>query len=527
MTKKLLSCALALMMLLSLCSMPAVAEDSIYPLVDEPITIKGVIFKDNIDASHPRIVWTELAKLTGITVEWTAVSTDQKAVFLAAGEWPDFFHNGFDSTLCEEYGAQAGLLVNLNDYAEYMPHMNKLFDSFQNSRKCCTSSNGAMYSLPYFNQSTTAANCRWHFRYDLIEAAGKEIPTTIDEYYDVLVAIKAMTGAAPLADKLAPKHGYQTSASGEWFHFAAFGTATNPNFDDAGDGTVIYNRTSDQYRYYLQFMNKLYAEGLLHQEYLTLDNTTRRALIEEGKTAFGADAWGNVSDAAVFTNGFADLRQLAPLTSQYDDTRTLAGYPPAKSGGAVINANSEYVKEICQMLDIFYATEEVAEGTGLHGQVSTYGPEGITWEFTNEEKTEWEYILPEGYDQTGTVYQTSEVILSNNFGAHIALAKAFNGAMSNGRARQMGFVENLIPYQGDVQFPAGNMSFNEDEMNVISLYQTEIYSYVDEWNAWFIAGIKNPNSDADWDEYIKGFEKMGLQELIEAYQTAYTRYLAM
>ena len=114
--------------------------------------------------------------------------------------------------------------------------------------------------------------------------------------------------------------------------------------------------------------------------------------------------------------------------------------------------------------------------------------------------------------------------MNNNFGAHVAQAKAFNGAMGNGRARQMGYVENLIPYQVETQFPAGNMAFNEEEQDVISLYQTEIYSYVDEWNAWFIAGIKNPNDDADWNAYVSGFKKMGLDKLIAAYQTAYDRY---
>ena len=345
MTKKLVSLLLALAMLLSLCAAATAEEASIYPLVDEPITIKGVYFQDNADLSQTRIVWDELAKLTGITVEWQVVPNDQKAVFIAAGEWPDFFHNGFDSVTCEEYGVMAKKLVNLNDYADVMPHMNAMFDIYANSCKTVMSSDGGIYQLPRFTDSTTDANCRWHFRYDLLEKAGVAIPTTIDEYYNVLVALKNMTGGAPIADNLVPRHGYQNTALGEWFHYAAFGTSTNPNFDDAGDGTVIYNRTSEQYRRYLQFMNKLYAEGLLHQEYLTLDNTTKLSMIQEGTLVFGVDAFGSVSDGSIFANGWTDLRQLAPLTSEWDDTQTVAAYAHAKAGGAAINADSKYIAE--------------------------------------------------------------------------------------------------------------------------------------------------------------------------------------
>lgn len=527
MTRKIISLLLALCLLLPADAL-AEAAPAAYPIVDQPIIIQGVCFGDNQGTDTHRILWDEIEKLTNIRVEWTFVSYEQRGVYLAMGDWPDLFHNSFDSNTIEEYGVQAGMLVNLLDYIELMPNLQKTYADYPGARKMALSSNGGIYQFPRINSATTAANCRWQYRYDKLEALGLSVLKTVDEYYRALAALKNASGEAPICDNLAPRHGFQGTAGGEWFHCAAFGASNNPNFEDNGVGTVVYNRMSEQYRRYLQFMNKLYAEGLLHQEYLTMDNTTRLSCIESGATVFGMDAWGNVSKAEVFQNGFTDLRQLAPLTSEYDDTQTVAGYPVVSAIGCVISARSPYVKEICRMMDIFYAQDEVSPGTGLYGVAGTYGPENITWYFSNDDKTEWDYILPEGYSETGTTYQWTNVIIGNNFGRFDGfMSSAFNGAMSNGRARQMSYVQGLIPYQEAEQFPAGKMAFTEEEQNVIFMYETEIRSHVDEWTAWFIAGTKDPGSDADWQEYVSAFESMHLSEVIQAYQTAYARYLAL
>ena len=524
MSRRILTLALAICLLFTV--MCAQADD-IYPLVPEQITLQGVVFGSNYDQTNGRIVWDEIAKLTGVKIEWTNVGNEQKQVYLAAGEWPDLFHNSFDSTMIEQYGVQAGKLVNLEDYMDYMPHLAAAYEQYPDAKKWVTASDGGVYQLLNVNESNTAANCRYYYRTDILEDLGLDTPTTVDEFFDVLMAIKEETGYAPLADNIAPMQGWQGTAGREWFLYSAFGPSVNPNFEDAGDGTVIYNRLSDQYRYYLQYMNKLYANGLLNNEYLTLDNSTRKAMINEGKIVFGgAHEWEEISDGTIFKNGWSDLSQLAPLTSEYDDERLTAAYPRFSGSSCVINAASPYVKEICQVLDIFYANEEVAEGTGIYSCMRCNGPENLVWEWTNEEHTEWEYILPEDWTESGNEFTFKECIVNNNIGLFNVFAHAFNGAMSNGRARQIGFVNNIIPYQAEDCFPAGKMAMTEDESTVVSEYETEVRTYVHEWNAWFVSGAKDANSDDDWNEYVNGFTALHLDELLGAYQSAYDRWIA-
>lgn len=496
-------------------------EKELYPIVDSPITVNGVIF-GSLDMTNERVTWKMMEHVTNIHVEWKRIDGEQKAVFLAANSWPDLFHNGIDRNTVEEYGVLGKKLVNFEDYTEYMPNLQQAYKDYENSKQLVMSSNGGVYALVRVTDSPTDAACRWQYRMDMLTNNGLQVPKTVDEYFNVLMALKNVTGAAPMADNFAPKYGLQNTPCGEWFFYAAFGTSTNPNFEDDGTGKVIYNRNSDQYRYYLQYMNKLYANGLLHQEYLTLDSSTKKSLIESGKTIFGSDAWGNVGKE-VFTNGFSDLKQLPPLTSEYDGTQTVAAYPHAKSSDFAIYSGSKYVKELCRMMDIIYATEEVVEGTGLYGIAFTYGPENVTWKWANDAHTEFNFILPEGYNETASVYQYANVIYVN-MGRFDTFAKAVTAEDSNNRARQLSYIEDLIPYQEKVQFPSTNMSLTDDEKTVIDNYLTELQGYVSEWNAAFITGTKNPNDDAVWSEYCAGFDKLHLTEVTAAYQSAYTRF---
>lgn len=79
--RKILAMLLALALLLP--AGAALAET--YPLVEEPITVTGVVIRAE-GVGEPRLTWTALEEVTGIHVDWTAVESDAFAVYLAAGE---------------------------------------------------------------------------------------------------------------------------------------------------------------------------------------------------------------------------------------------------------------------------------------------------------------------------------------------------------------------------------------------------------------------------------------------------------
>ena len=67
------------------------AETSIYPLVKDKVTVSGVVFGSQ--KTNTRITWDEMEKITNIKVDWKIIPGDQRAVYIAAGNWPYLFHN--------------------------------------------------------------------------------------------------------------------------------------------------------------------------------------------------------------------------------------------------------------------------------------------------------------------------------------------------------------------------------------------------------------------------------------------------
>ncbi len=512
--RKALSVLVAVMLVL--CCLPAaVAEqEAAYPISKEKITVKGVVVGDNIDIDTSRMVWDRLEDITNIHVEWDTVSEDGLALLLASGNWPDFFHrtwNPINSTYINDYGVIGGRFANYQDYLQYMPNLVQAFKDYPDAKKVVTENNGAIYQLPYIGKDCTAVSARMYYREDTLRDAGCEVPTNVTEFHDVLAKLKAYNnGAAPLAE------------DAETFLWASFGKGKNPDFEDDGTGNVIFNRISDQYKLYLQYMHQLYTEGLLHQEYLTLDDATKRSLASQGLLVFGQGGLNSLAEDS-FPSGKVELNQLTPLTSQYDDTQEVMGWRCCQPGSLMINADSPYIEELCRMFDVMYATQEVVPGSGMDGTAFVYGPEGVTWEWANDEHTEYNFILPDdlvGVKAFGSYVYDNLIFM--DLGRFDEFEYATTATEGNNKARQQGFVKNLVPYSETNPFPGDYLKFTEDEQEVIDDSYTTISSYVTEMKGKFITGVKD--IDAEWETYVNNINDMGLQDVLGAYQTAYDRW---
>ena len=493
-------------------------QEAKYPIVEEPITVKGLVVGRDTSVRSDRLVWNAVSDITGINIEWECIDADALATYLAGGDWPDFIHYSLDSTMINDYGVIGGRFVNYLDYLEYMPNLVQTFEDYPLVRGAVTQINGEIYSLPGVEVSATTSSARPYVRTDVLEEAGLHLEDikTVDDFYHALVTLKEKNGEPSFIPFLENDESY-------WgpMLFAAFGTLTNMNFDDDGSGKVIFNRTSEQMKQYYLYMNKLYEEGLIHQEYLTLDGAVRLDRAQSGKVAFIGSGEGNSLQATDFADGEFHLDCMAPLTSEFDDTQEILGksiYFPA--GGFFMNAESEYIVEMCKMFDIMYATEEVVEGSGLLGQSFCYGILGKDWDFGPEGSGVYVFHCPEEYDGAFTTYQYAEVIW-DNAGREDALAGLVTETVGNSRARQLGFVKNVIPYQSDLYFAVSLLKFTDEEQRVLDNKLADITTYYKEMEGKFITGVKDIEND--WEEYCSTLEKMGVPDVIEVYQASYDR----
>ena len=379
-----------------------------YPIVDSPITIKGLVVGKSTDFMEDRIVWQKVAEVTGITIEWENIDNEALGTYLAGGDWPDLFHHNFDAATVNDYGITGGRFVNYLDYLDVMPNLAQTYKDYPMTLAASTQLNGEVYNLFKVNgELATAVMARPHVRLDVLEDAGiKELPKTVDELYNQLVTLKAHYGT--------PSFLLGTEYESDWapMLFAAFGTLTQMDFADDGTGKVVFARTSDQMKYYYEFLNKLYEEELMNREWLTLDSTAKNQLAQSGTYAYiNRGAAQNLGKDHLKDGNWDYIGTCAPLTSEYDNTQEILGYVDyAPDAGMYINAESEYVEEICKMLDIAFATEEVVEGTGLCGQSFMYGMEGVDWSF-NADGT-YNQMFPETY-KSFSEYQRGALIWDN------------------------------------------------------------------------------------------------------------------
>lgn len=537
MKKKALALVLAASMLMTACGGSGAAEKGkdeketakrtpvenyvpTYPIVEEPITVKGLVVGRDMSVSEDRLVWEKVEEVTGVNIEWINIDAESLSTYLAGNDWPDFFHTDeFTTSQVNDYGVLGEKFVNYKDYLDIMPNLKKTYEDYPAALAASTQLNGEVYNLFQVGGATpTGTTARPHVRLDVLEAAGiTELPKTVDEFYDQLVTLKEKNGEPGMVldvrfcDGMVP------------MLYSAFGTLHNLNFDDDGTGKVVYSRVTDQMKHYYEFLNKLYDEELMNREWLTLDNTALDSLAKSGKVAYLTSSAAQKLSETDLNGSWDNLGVMAPLTSEYDETQTLPGRIDYRAvSGMYINKDSKYVEELCKVFDIAFAEEEVVEGTGLYGQTFTWGFENTDW-VLNDDNT-YEQIVPEDF---GAFSEYQEQKLRwRDFGRADKFGSATTSTPGNAQTRQKGYVENVIPYQITdhvfPQEPEGFFKFTDDEQRIIDNKYADITLYVDEMQAKFITGAAD--IDKEWDAYVATCEQMGLEEVLEVYQAAYDRW---
>ncbi len=204
-------------------------------------------------------------------VEWNGGTTyqDQLNLRIAAGEMPDIFLpvNGMEAGLIE-----SGALLDLTDLLpEYAPNLWNLIpeEVWDAMRANDPSGQGRIYTIP--NIIGYGRNGSM-IRQDWLDALGLKMPTTQEEYVEVLRAFK--TGdpnGNGIQDEL-PTGG---RADARWMEqlFGMYGVAMWEGYPqwDIYNGELTYSAVTQNMRDALEWIASLYKEGLMDPETLLND----------------------------------------------------------------------------------------------------------------------------------------------------------------------------------------------------------------------------------------------------------------
>ncbi len=465
-------------------------------------------------------IWPIVEKATGIKVNFDAVPPDAKGerltlLFATGGEdLPDMlFKCGLSSIQITTY-ADEGFLAPISDYMdEYAPNLSYQLGENPHIEKCIIKEDGNIYGFPYMvTGDSSKVGVKMLVNNIWMTENGYEMPKTTDDLYELLKLFaqsdfngNGENDEIPLAvaydwrldDALMGSFGLLNKGS------------THRNFDyDENTQSVRYFKTSDAYKQYLQYLNKLYSEKLLDQEYFTSDIPSFTAKAVQNIVGFAFI--GNNSYLDVYKDDFITLPDAltGPNGDQIFSSSSL-GY--AGECGFVL-ADSEYVEEAISYIDYFYSEDGICTYfMGVEGETYEYGDDGKPYftEFVtdNPDGLSMEEALGSYVAWSGGGNPT--IADDDHFAVHLRSKITVDAALA------------MIPYLPDEIW--AEFTFSVEDSERLSMLSADIDSYAAEMQSKFVRGDV---SFDEWDTYIENIKNMGLDEYIEIYQKGYESYVS-
>ena len=275
MTKRILSFLMALMLLCGIASIAA---------AEEPVTLTIATTRRTTDIteSYNQKNWAqEIEKACNVKINWIELTEGQieepLTALLAASPLPDIFWSGkamSDSIV--SLNTKLWHVITEDEIKTYMPNLYNFYENyFPTWRENQTYPDGNIYSLP-----AGALHSRMHTTYGIqyintkwLERVGKEMPTTMEEFHDVLVAFRDQdaNGNGDPNDEY-PININLKYSQGQPLNFAALWglPITNSIFYKIDEnGNVTHAVDTQAFRDFLTYFYQLGQEGLLNLEGLS------------------------------------------------------------------------------------------------------------------------------------------------------------------------------------------------------------------------------------------------------------------
>ena len=331
-------------------------------LVDEgeEKTLKIYINMSNLSTAEPEDYWQYdfIQEHMNVKLEVTALRGNRNemvSLAFASGELPDIFLGcGFSAAELTKYGEIEGQILDMAPYLneENMPNLSWILnqDKYKDYRNVITNGKGNVWSTGFARdtQEVGTPTGSYFINYDWLEECGLEVPESLDEFYEAMVAFKEkypesypVGGSAAFSpDK------YFLNALG---YIAGSGDYMLPAKRDGEFVIPVADR--EVFGEYIKFMNKLYSEELIHPDYYTMDKNTTQAVLKEGKNGFFPEIVFHYLTAEECFSWWS----AKPLTSEYNEEALWAGrFGHQSTGHAVITTACEEPELAAAFIDSFY-----------------------------------------------------------------------------------------------------------------------------------------------------------------------------
>ena len=317
-------------------------------------------------------------------IPWRGGYLDKRDIYLASGDFADVM---LVLPTSDEYQifeiGDAGLVVDLYDYKKYTPYYDKLLD--QNfGRLRGESPEGKMYAFWIggfgTGEGTGGTQQYWSYRKDTFDDLGIAFPEDLNDVYE---AAKKIKSAYPSSY---PVGGYGGTGFGMNYTTGLFQlNKTRQTVYFNGD-KFVFGPVDDKERFKatLEYLNKMYEDGLMDPEWLSNTRDQHRAKMVNGTSHMSLMLYlWEVNDAN--KNSEFNGQWVVPKLPKnlYGET----GYKfnsgaPIDGGigtfaGTTISTKAEHPELLAKMIDYQYSDEMMTLITwGIEGETFSYNSDG-------------------------------------------------------------------------------------------------------------------------------------------------------
>ncbi len=470
------------------------------PVVDSPVDITWVVASPVENLTDKQIP-QEISKRTGVNLiieSYPEASYPEKVKsMIGSGSVPDIFTGALSLAELNEYGEQ-GAFAKINEYYDQLPNFKRLYVDNPDHNWITysfSSDAGNIYLWPIYNLSRDV-NHGIMYRSDVFEDLGIEPWTDTDSFYENLKALKeAYPDSYPFGSKngegiFRTMAGYWGIGAGSYYPF---------HYADS-EGVWKFGGADENFKEMLDFMKKLYDEGLLDPEFLTDTQDSWSAKVTTDKNFIFYDWIGRLS---LFTTQMAETDPEWNLTYGYPIGSTgkhltldkVAGWGPTVAAGAKEEA-------ALKMLD--YMTSPSGS------ELFTIGIEGETFEWEDGKP-----VYPELKDEPLIDIN----LLMDRYGMWV------EGMYVNSDSRSVYFnyteeeqkAQDLI-VENDLFNPLEPaIKLNEEEASTFTEINTVLAADLLTFASNYVM------NDADWDAFVAQSESKGYKTVEEILNAAQSR----
>ena len=502
-----------------------------------------------------------------VTIEATPYNQDvwdtKWNLMMAEEDMPDLVAcAAFTLAQVSGWGAD-GYLLPINEYLEHMPNLSAFFEAHPEYKSACTSPDGNIYGLQTYNENYYTNLTHTFINEDWLNRVGKEYPTNLDELYDVLKAFKEQdaNGNGDPNDEIpfAWTEAYSRKALTNILNACGIVTQknTSPVYGilQVNNGEVQLADTTDNYRYFLTYMNKLWEEGLCLDSAYTITKSEVQAMLKENKIGVVSESSTNWPISEDDKNPNVRWEYLGGLTSDVNNVPIIGSTSyTADQIKVVISADTEHPAEICRMIDFFFSEDGVGAASQKDWYAENYEEIGKHYYYDEENPVIVEgmedypiYQIAEecnkqvldGYDTWANYFLQKAYInegfnmMNITFDVSKNISEAMRGINADDAICDKLIEANVVTKQAmmqkrlneqdeaEIRFGYPIMVYDETVQGERSSLWTDISLLCQTAQSQFITGEMDVENDADWNTFMENLKKAGLERLLDIEQASY------